>query len=58
MEESAEEELFEDIPKGSVKIAQKFIFRFAFLAKLKLRTKKANKNLHDRKMRILELIDG
>lgn len=48
---------YKDYVSPSTKVS-KICYRFLFIAKLKLRVKKANKRINERKKRIEELIGG
>ena len=50
--------LYPDVPNPKSEVVVKFAYRFLFIAKLKLRTKKAQKHINERRIRILEFIEG
>lgn len=50
--------LYSDVQNPKSRIVVKFAYRLLFITKLKIRVKKANKRIHERKMRIFELIEG
>lgn len=51
-------QLYIDVPKPKSRVVIKFGYRFLFIAKLKIRVKKANKHITERRLRILEFIEG